>query len=76
MTVIVDSVNEFPPEFGKNYYHINVNEVQIHSFHFKKKKKYIFFYILIYFGDCIFEGCKFSFRDGIKSQNIGIRKRN
>lgn len=26
MTVIVDSVNEFPPEFGKNYYHINVNE--------------------------------------------------
>lgn len=43
MTVIVDSVNEFPPEFGKNYYHINVNEVQIHSFHFKKKKKKYFF---------------------------------
>lgn len=26
MIVIVESVNEFPPEFGKNYYHINVNE--------------------------------------------------
>lgn len=37
MIVIVESVNEFPPEFGKNYYHINVNEVQIQSFHNEKK---------------------------------------
>lgn len=39
--VIVDSVNEFPPEFGKNYYHIDVNEVQIQSFHYKKKDNII-----------------------------------
>lgn len=32
MTVVVASVNEFPPEFEKNYYYINVNEVKANLF--------------------------------------------
>ena len=32
MTLVVASVNEFPPEFEKNYYYIKVNEVKANLF--------------------------------------------